>query len=56
MICWRRATFHHSRPTSTESAAAGRRLSPEELGDILEKHGIKAMATGNDLTKPLHLT
>ena len=26
--------------------------SPEELGDILEKYGIKATATGNDLTKP----
>ena len=26
--------------------------SPEELGAILEKYGIKATATGNDLTKP----
>ena len=26
--------------------------SPEELGDILEKYGIKATTTGNDLTKP----
>ena len=26
--------------------------SPEELGAILEKYGIKATTTGNDLTKP----
>ena len=53
MTCWRRATFRRPRPTSTAKCSGRPTLIVHsELGAILEKYGIKATATGNDLTKP----